>query len=166
MDNFNQIEQLLLQIKAKSHAGFAIAFHIRLTSPDYLFQTYPKDWINLYSENGWVMADPIVKWGMSEIGSIRWRDLQGIDDQGIFEKSSAFGMKYGVAIAIESDGSRSVAGFARSDRDFTDSEIESLKADVQTLHDFTASRSGMPDALRSALHNLSVRMTHPSTTSG
>lgn len=164
MADIGKIKVLLESIENLAPSGFAIAFHIRLTSPDFLFQTYPKDWINLYSERGYVMVDPIVRWGFTETGSIRWSLLGAMDDQKILEQSLAFGMAYGVAIAIETDGSRSVAGFARPDREYTDEEIKQLSQCVQALHDMTASKGGMAENLRTQLHQLSVKMTHPPTT--
>lgn len=166
MADIGKIKQLLEDVEGLSASGFAIAFHIRLTSPDFLFQTYPKDWIDIYSERGYVMVDPIVRWGFTQTGSVRWSSLQDMDDHDIFEQSLAFGMTYGCAIATETDGSRSVAGFARADREFSDAEIEQLVAHTQDLHDLTASKTGMTKELRDELHRLSVKMTHPATTSG
>ncbi|MDC1229675.1 hypothetical protein N8Z63_08310 [Octadecabacter sp.] len=74
-------------------------------------------------------------------------------------------MAYGVAIATETEGSRSVAGFARKDREYTDDEINVLTQHVQDLHEQTASRTGMDETLRNELHDLSVNMTHPAATS-
>ena len=164
MADITKVEEILLGVTDRSPAGFAIAFHIRLMSPDFLFQTYPKNWIDLYSEKGWVMADPIVRWGFTETGHTRWSDLGPLDDQKILEQSAKYGMVYGVAIATEVDGSRSVAGFSRNDREFTDDEISVLSKDVDNLHAATASSKGMSVDVRSALHDLSVKMTHPPTT--
>lgn len=166
MADIHKIENILRTVTERSPAGFAIAFHIRHMAPDFLFQTYPKNWIDLYSEKGWVMADPIVRWGFGDTGHRRWSDLDMLDDQGILEQSAKYGMSYGVAIATEAGGSRSVAGFSRNDREFTDDEIAALARDVDDLHAATASSSGMATDLRSALHDLSVKMTHPPTTLG
>lgn len=166
MADFKKVEEILLDVTNRSPAGFAIAFHIRLMSPDFLFQTYPKNWIDLYSEKGWVMADPIVRWGFSETGYIRWSDLGHLDDQDILGHSARYGMTYGVAIATDTGGSRSVAGFSRNDREFTDDEIAVLLEDVDDLHAATASSEGMSADLRNALHDLSIKMTHPPTTLG
>lgn len=165
MANIGRVKSLLEQVENLSSSGFAIAFHIRLTSPDFLFQTYPKDWIDIYSEKGYVMVDPIVRWGFTQTGAIRWSGLGDLDDQNILKQSLAYGMAYGVAIATETEGSRSVAGFARKDREYTDDEINVLTQHVQDLHEQTASRTGMDETLRNELHDLSVNMTHPAATS-
>lgn len=161
MPDIEQIRDILLRFEEQSPSGFAIAFHIRFTTPDFLFQTYPKDWIDLYSEKGMVMFDPIVRWGFAETGHVRWSALGDLDEAGVLEQSVPFGMSYGVAIATDEGNSRSVAGFARDDREFTDAEITSLAADVETLHRATATTDGMTDALRNELHKMSVEMTHP-----
>jgi len=163
MDKRERIKAQLEALENRSPAGFAIAFHIRLTSPDFLFQTYPKSWTDTYSEKGYVMVDPIVRWGFSNIGAIRWSALDDLDDHNIIEQSHAHGMAFGVAIATETEGSRSVAGFSRADREYTDAEIDTLTVDVQQLHALTETRDGMPKALRDELHKLSVVMTHNST---
>lgn len=163
MADIGKIEALLGGVREQSPAGFAIAFHIRLTSPDFLFQTYPKEWTDTYSEKGYVMVDPIVRFGFTQTGAERWSNLADDDEHGIFDQSLKYGMKYGVAISTETDGSRSVAGFARPDREYSDAEIAQLSQAVQDLHALTASSTGMPDDLRAELHRLSIEMTHPVT---
>lgn len=155
-----KIKVLLESVENMAPSGFAIAFHVRLTSPDFLFQAYPKEWTDLYSEKGFVMDDPIVRWGFSETGFIRWSDLSEIDDKKILEQSLAYGMNFGVAIAHEAACSRSVAGFSRADREYTDEEINQLTQCVKALHDLTASKDGMDADLRDELRQLSVKMTH------
>lgn len=166
MADISKVKSLLESVENLSPSGFAIAFHIRLTSPDFLFQTYPKNWIDTYSEKGYVMVDPIVRWGFTQIGAIRWSQLGDLDEQNILEQLLAYGMAFGVAISTETAGSRSVAGFARNDREYTDDEIATLTQHVQDLHDHTASKTGMAEDLRAELHNLSVSMTHPAATTG
>ena len=161
MADMSEATEVLEALEGLSPAGFAIAFHVRLTAPDFLFQTYPKPWIDTYSEKGYVMADPIVRWGFTETGWIRWSDLAEMDDLDILPQSRAYGMTYGVAIAIETDGSRSIAGFARGDREFTDADIAVLSRHVERLHALTETKQGMSDDMREELHRLSVRMTHP-----
>ena len=41
-------------------AGFVTGLHIRYTTPTYLFQTYPKAWIDEYSREGLLLRDPAV----------------------------------------------------------------------------------------------------------
>ncbi|MEL6958497.1 MAG: autoinducer binding domain-containing protein [Pseudomonadota bacterium] len=160
MAEITQITSILNTLAPMAPSGFAIAFHLRLTSADFLFQTYPKEWTDTYSEKGFIMVDPIVRWGFTETGEVRWSALADLDDHGIFEQSQSYGMKYGVAIAVEIDGNKSFAGFSRSDREYTDAEIAELRAHVIEIHKLTASTTGMDDETRDALTQLSIKMTH------
>ena len=164
MNTITKIKDVLEIVDKASPSGLAIAFHIRLTSPDFLLQTYPKAWTDIYSEKGYVMVDPTVRWGFTEVGTIRWSDLKHLDDESILEQSLAYGMVFGVTIATDTGGSRSLASFSRADREYSDSEIAELQEHVQTLHDLTASPTGMDKNVRDELHKLSVEMTHPKTT--
>ena len=57
--------------------------------------------------------------------------------------------------------SRSLGGFARSDRFFTPEEIEQIEAGMVQLHDMTASTQPLSPNLRESLRRLSVAFTHP-----
>lgn len=162
MADFSNITTLLETVEDMAPSGFAIAFHIRLTASEFQFQTYPKKWIETYSERGYVMSDPIVGWAFQNTGAVRWIDLKSMDTLDIMGQSAAYGMKFGAAVGVESATSRSVAGFARPDRDYTDDELAALTNYVQQLHDLTASETGMSKELRDELHRLSIGMTHPS----
>lgn len=158
MDNSTNIRYILTRLETLCPSGFAIAFHIRYARPDFLFQTYSKTWIDIYSQSGMVMHDPIVRWGFENTGTKRWSELD--DPMGILEQSKPHGLVYGFACAVENGGSRSVAGCARADREFTDAEIAAIAADVQILHDETA-RQGLSEEAREELRLMSVRFTHP-----
>lgn len=160
MESSADIRRILTRLETLCPSGFAIAFHIRYARPDFLFQTYSKTWIDIYSQSGMVMHDPIVGWGFENTGTIRWSELRD-DPMGVLEKSKPHGLVYGFACAVESDGSRSVAGCARADREFTDAEIAAIAADVQILHDETAKQGSLSEATREELRKMSVRFTHP-----
>jgi len=132
MADIGRIKDILVNVEELSPKGFAIAFHIRLTAPDFLFQTYPKDWIDTYSEKGFVMVDPIVRWGFSNTGVMRWSGLADLDDHKVLEQSLAYGMNYGVALATETGSRRSGAGIAREDRECTAAETTTMDNQVQS----------------------------------
>lgn len=162
MKDFSHITTLLETVEDMAPSGFAIAFHIRLTASEFQFQTYPKKWIETYSERGYVMSDPIVGWAFQNTGAVRWADLKSMDTLDIMGQSAEYGMKFGAAVGVESGPSKSVAGFARPDRNYSDTELTLLTEYVQNLHDLTASQNGMSAELRAELHRLSINMTHPS----
>lgn len=140
--------------------GYAVALHIKFTTPTYLFQTYNTDWVEYYSKQGWVIQDPTVHWGFYNTGTIHWHELVSNDPQGIFAKAAEYGLKHGFVLALQTDGSRSVCSFARGDRDYTDDEIAKISGIVTTLHDKTMDPAQLSDEERNALTRLSVSLTH------
>ncbi|HCP81561.1 MAG TPA: transcriptional regulator [Octadecabacter sp.] len=157
MVDTNKVKMLLESVEKLAASGFAIAFHIRLSSPELLLQTYPKEWTDHYSEKGYVLVDPIVRWGFSETGAIRWSDLADQDDNNILGQSAAYGMVYGVAIGVQANNSQSMAGFSRPDREYTDAEISQLTQCTQALHDLTTSNENMGAELREDLIQLASK---------
>jgi LuxR family transcriptional regulator len=161
MDTQTDIRGHLATLQNLAPAGFAIACHIRYTTSQYLFQTYAKDWIAHYNQNGLVMKDPIVAWTFANNGVRRWRDLADMDMAGVLQEARKFGMNHGVAIGFEADDSRTVAGFARSDREFDDAEVAQLQEITAALHGLTAEIDTLDSATRAALRKMSIEFTHP-----
>lgn len=154
------IAHLIGELHEASPAGFAVALHITYATPAFLFQSYPKGWMEEYTSLGLHLQDPNVAWGFSNTGSIRWSELEKNDPGGVMERARSHGMAFGVALAVLRDGTRTVAGFARGDREFTDAEIERLGAVLDQLHDETTGSKGLSDGDREALKNMSIRLTH------
>ena len=149
---------LLNDLSKVSSAGYAIALHVRFTTPTYLFQTYPADWMEYYSSQGLVMHDPTVKWGFENDGTVRWADLAESDSAGVLTQAAEHGLSFGITMAVSKDGSKSLASFSRSDRDFTDDEAKELVGLFEKLHDETADTSDQ--SVQDALKKLSVELTH------
>lgn len=159
MTNRAKIAGLITDVDKASPAGFALGLHIEYTTPRFMFQTYPKKWLEIYSARGLLVHDPVVMWGFEHAGAIRWRDLLDEDDRGVMAEARRYGMTHGVTIAIHSGKFRSIGGFARSDRDYFDVEIDELKALVWRLHDETAGLTELSDADVIALKGMSKRLT-------
>jgi LuxR family transcriptional regulator len=158
MHEQDQISTLLARLHAASPAGFAIALHVRYTAPRYLFQSYRKDWLDTYSREGLVLHDPVVRWGFSNDGTIRWNALD--DPSGVMKRAAAFGLCHGAVIAFVRNGSRSMAGCARSDRELTDDEIAELKGILEALHDLTERVETLSPAVHMTLKQMSIYLTH------
>ena len=154
------IAALLQDLDGESPAGFAIALHLRFTTPTYLFQTYPKRWMDYYSSAGLVMHDPTVHWGLSNLGHIRWADLEAIDPRGVLERAKDFGIMSGVAVAVMVSGSRSIASFARADREYDDIEIADMEDRISALHRLTGGPGHLSATDQAALTELSIKLTH------
>jgi LuxR family transcriptional regulator len=154
------VQILLAELKEIAPAGFAIALHVGFNSPKFLFQTYPSKWLKEYSENGLVMNDPTVHWGFENTGLIRWSDLSDMDETGVLKQAADHGLVYGLTWSTDSQGTRSIASFARSDRDFETAECDNLQKLAQTLHDKTVPLNALSDNIGEKLRQMSIRYTH------
>jgi len=54
------MEVELHQLALLAPAGYSIGLHIRFTAPLFMFQTYDPVWLDHYTENGYVLRDPMV----------------------------------------------------------------------------------------------------------
>ena len=153
------VAALQLDLDRRSPAGCAIALHIRFTTPTFMFQTYSKRWMDQYSASGLVLHDPVARWGLHSVGRIRWADLEAIDTEGVLERAKDFGLMNGVAISILISGSRSIAGFARADRDYDEIEMEELESILALLHRETIDQGRLSKSDREALTQLSIQLT-------
>lgn len=99
-----------------------------------MVQTYDQRWIELYTQRGYMMCDPLVSWGFGSEGVARWSALNFPDPHNILGQAAEFGLKFGVAVSVGPASSRSIGGFARSDREFSDAEIDSIHETVKLLH--------------------------------
>jgi len=154
------ISPLLPALDAICPSGYAIALHIRFTTPTFLFQTYKREWIDVYSRKGMVMNDPTVRWGFQNTGTETWENLQAEDDAGVLAEAAEFGLKFGFVHALESGDSRSVASFSREDRNFTEAETAEIIAILEKLHEVTRDSDTLPPAEIAALKTLSISLTH------
>lgn len=151
---------LLRRLRSRSPAGFAIALHIQFTTPRYLFQAYEKEWLDYYSSHGLVMHDPTVRWGFANTGSIRWSELAKDDPAGVLASAGEHGARFGVAFAFTDGGSRTMAGFARGDREMSDLDIAALGGDLRKLHLRTLGTEFLAPELHETLKRLSIYLTH------
>lgn len=127
----------LHQLSLMAPAGYSIGLHIRFTSPLFMFQSYDQAWLDHYTEHGYVLRDPMVAWGFSTTGTIRWSAPTLPDPFGLFKEAAEFGLHFGATVACGPIKSRTIASFARQDREFTDQEIAALALIVERLHAMT-----------------------------
>lgn len=151
----------LARLKEIGDAGFAVALHIQFTTPTCLFQSYPKEWIDIYSQRGYVMQDPTVRWGFENIGQIRWSDLAQLDTAGVLSEASNFGLRYGLTFSIEGADDRSIASVARSDRELTDDEALEANQLLTDLHKLTSESTDFTSSDLDQLRQMSILFSHP-----
>ena len=160
MNNNASIAALLHEFDRRSPAGFAIALHITFSAPRYMFQTYAQRWLDRYNEGGLLLHDPVVRWGMQNLGRARWSELECMDGEHVFDEARNFGLMNGAAIAVYGAGTRSLGGFARADREYEDAELAEMDELLRALHEETATLRTLDEADRAALTALSIRLTH------
>lgn len=151
----------LQDLRGIATAGFAIGLHLRFMAPTYMFLAYPDGWVEEYGRDGLMVMDPAVAWAVRNTGPVRWSDLSGPDEAKVFERAARHGLRFGTMLSVVGEGSRSIGGFARTDREFTASELDELEARVRVLHEATILGKALAPKLREDLRRLSVTSTQP-----
>lgn len=124
----------LAKLTELAPAGYALGLHIRFASAQIMVNTYDPRWVEIYTSRGYMLCDPLVSWGFGTEGLVRWSELNHPDPHGVMAQAKAFGLNYGIAVSHGPTTSRSIGGFGRSDREFTDAEIEAIADLVRVLH--------------------------------
>ncbi len=155
-----QANDILKRLHGRSPAGFAIGLHIQFTTPRYFFQSYPKDWLEHYSAAGLLLSDPTVHWGFSNAGVVRWSALAASDGLGVLQQAARFGLNFGCTVAVDRSASRTIASFARPDREMTDIELAALQRDLKALHDETLAMMVLSPDIHETLRQMSIYLTH------
>jgi len=120
-------------------AGHYIALRIGFAFPLEEINAFPARWVDHYTKNRLMIHDPVMQWGYTNTGTVRWSDLAQMDTRGVFSMATAFGLRFGMSVAIfdeklDLDGQRSIASFARSDREFNDLEAKLLHTFIKRRH--------------------------------
>lgn len=135
-------------------AGYYIALRVGFAFPMEERNALPPDWVNFYTHQRFMMHDPIIRWIYSNVGAIRWSEIDIDDPKRVIALGQEYGLEYGVAVSCfdeNSDGQRSFGTFARSDREFTDAEIARLARLVDRLHEDRAPPTNLTEAELEAL---------------
>jgi len=156
------IIQELVKLQTHANAGFAVALHVEYTTPTFLFQDYPQDWINLYSEKGFLMSDPTVKWAFDNQGTMPWSAHADQDDAGIFKLAATYGLNFGLTCGVAGDTTLSIGNFARSDREFNAEETADLLRVTQDLHAQSADLKPFSGADLDEFERLKIHLSQPS----
>jgi LuxR family transcriptional regulator len=129
-----QLAELYEDLDALAPEGFAVGLHIRFASPLIYYSRYPAEWVEYYNTNSYYLRDPLVFWGIGTVGTARWSEIPLPDPFGVLKKAAAHGMIYGAVASYGPITSRSMTGICRSDREFSDSELEILTEITVRLH--------------------------------
>lgn len=145
------IDKELMKLGQLAPAGYFAALHIRFTSPVMMFQTYDRAWTDHYTDNGYVLRDPMTAWGFCTTGSTRWSNKKIPDPFGIFKEAASFGLRYGATISCGPIRSRSIVSVARQDREFEDAELDEIYDIARRLHEITEPPQKLTKAQTEAL---------------
>lgn len=111
--------------------GYTIALNIRNVTPEFYHSTYPEEWIDQYTSEGYVFCDPVIQYLATHEGATRWSDIHAIPipikTKNFRRNAENFGLKYGLAVARTHKIGRKIRhllSISRSDREFTDMEIK------------------------------------------
>ncbi|MEL6204358.1 MAG: autoinducer binding domain-containing protein [Pseudomonadota bacterium] len=160
MSSRNTIEHELGVLGELATAGYLLALHIRFAAPLVKFQTYNQDWIDHYTAQAYQLRDPMVAWGFTREGVTRWSALGIPDTFGIMKEAAEFGMPFGACVSCGPIASRTIAGFARYDREFADHELSTLEDVTLRLHDMTEPPESLTQAQKDALRLIAAGDRH------
>ena len=131
------LDLMLHELSLAAPAGFAAGLHIRYVAPLIMVNTYPDAWQEIYTAKLYGLRDPTLAWGLSHTGTRRWSEIGLPDPFGIMAESAEYGLVYGMIASLGPMSSRTITGASRSDREFTDDEMEHIFRIVQRMHDLT-----------------------------
>lgn len=150
----------LQKLSLLSEGGYFIGLHIRYAAPLMQFSTYNQGWLDHYTEKAFALRDPTIAWGFSTEGACRWSEFIIPDTFGLFTEARKFGLNYGLSVSCGPVSSRTIASFARDDRDFTNSEIEEILLIIRRLHDKTEPPESLTKAQIQALRLIAAGDRH------
>lgn len=134
MSDRRSVFLLLGKLDQLAPMGYTVGLHIRYASPLVYKSSYPAEWVEHYNSHSYYLRDPLVFWGIGVEGTTRWSNIPLPDPFGVMKKAAAHGLSYGAVSSYGPITSRSIVGMARSDREFTDDELEQLREITVQLH--------------------------------
>ncbi|RYH04396.1 LuxR family transcriptional regulator [Salipiger sp. IMCC34102] len=156
----NEIDDLARQLHKYAPAGLFYALHFRFVQPLTHYCNFPREWSDLYSEEAFALRDPVIAWGFGNTGTSRWSEIDIPDHANILGQAATFGLHYGFVVAVGPIKSRTIASAARSDREFTDAEIEPFAAIVTKMHKLAEPPDSLTHAQIEALRLVEVGDRH------
>ena len=117
-------------------AGHYVALRVGFAYPVVDENTFPEAWVAPYTAESLMLHDPLMHWAHGHSGTIRWSEVRLPDRMNVLGRAAEVGLRYGVVTSCcdPKTGQRSYGLFARSDREFTDTEMRVLQARLKRLH--------------------------------
>lgn len=126
-------------------SGFIIAFNMTFRGPEHMHSAYPEKWREEYEDRNYFAGDPVLTWALISSGCKRWSELIVPDVRKVMVRGASFGLKFGAVFSTKRGRKRSFLTMARSDREFTDNEIEQVNAKFQLWCDLVTNRAALTD---------------------
>lgn len=112
-------------------AGWIFAHRYSWGGPQVIHSRFPEEWKRIYSQNQYHSADPIIFWisrpQLSGMATKRWSKIPKIGDpRRVMAHAAVFGLKFGMSSSRTTEyiGERSFISACRSDREFSDDEMD------------------------------------------
>jgi len=118
-------------------AGFYVALRVGFSFPVEEINRLPAEWVTHYTQQRFMLFDPVIQWVHANTGFVRWSELEMDDPKGVMRQAQSFGLRYGAAISVfdgNAKGQRSYGSFVRGDREYTDLELKLLHVYMQRRH--------------------------------
>jgi LuxR family transcriptional regulator, quorum-sensing system regulator SdiA len=118
-------------------AGHYLAIRVGFAFPMVERNNLPTNWVQEYTASGLIVHDPAIIWAYQSTGAVRWSEIVALDTLGVLELAKNHRLNFGaVASCLDADDScqRSFGIFCRSDREFSDQELEWLRNHLEALH--------------------------------
>ncbi len=118
-------------------AGFYVACRMGYVAPQEELNNFPDEWIQTYTAGGYMLYDPVIRWAYENTGHKRWDEVEKPDPQNILVQAQAYDLNFGLVASYRDTGEgahRTFGSFARSDRAFTEAEVDALFTLLVELH--------------------------------
>lgn len=136
-------------------AGYYVALRVGFVFPLVEHNALPDGWVQRYTQMGYMLHDPVLRWVHENAGTIRWSAIGLPDSRGILGEAAGHGLRFGLAVSClgrgRSTGQRSFGVYARHDREFTDDEARRLSLALRALHESSAPPRNLTGAELEAL---------------
>ncbi len=125
------------EIECLAPAGYYMAIRVGFAFPLVERNRLPETWVREYTASALMIHDPAMRWAYNNRGVTRMSALATDDLQGVFELGKVHGLAFGaIASCIDRKDARqrSFGFFFRSDREYSDEELDHIYRSLLSEH--------------------------------
>lgn len=125
---------LLRSLEQLSESGYSIGIGFNGVEPVFVHSTYNQRWIDRYVDQGYLMTDPTVQFGLSSTGEATWKELERLfpSSRAFFDDAANYGLRHGNTLAIRADGRVSI--LSCSGPEWNSDDLRVARAALHALH--------------------------------